>query len=82
LFVTVTLQMTLLPPPLTIPLHWLITVVSEFEDDTVVVQPKGANTPAAARHARVVTVELVAPAAVTVFTTVIVHVTWNPAPVG
>jgi len=64
------------------PSHWVIEVTSSSEVVTVVVQPKGANTPAAARHAVAVTVELVAPAAVTVFTTATVQVTWNPAPVG
>src|ERR1019366_4794610 len=78
----VTVQITLLPPPPTMPLHWLTDVTSPLEFETVVVQPKGASTPAAARHSVAVTTELVAPAAVTVLTTVTVQVTWNPAPVG
>ena len=49
---------------------------------TVVVQPEGGSTPAAARHAVTVTVELVTPWAVTVFSIVTVQVTSNPAPVG
>ncbi len=49
---------------------------------TVVVQPAGGSTPAAAKHAVTVTVELVTPWAVVVFSIVTVQVTWNPAPVG
>jgi hypothetical protein len=49
---------------------------------TVVVQPEGGVTPAAARHAVPVTVEEVAPAALTVSSMVMVQVTWKPAPVG
>lgn len=48
-----------------------------------VVQRAGGigRTPAAAKHAVMVTVELVAPAEVIVFTTVTLHVTSYPAPV-
>lgn len=49
---------------------------------TVVVQPNGGSTPAAAKQAVAVTVELLKPAEVTVLAMLIVHVTWNPAPVG
>ncbi len=49
---------------------------------TVVVQPEGGSTPAAAKHAVAVTVELVTPWDVMVFSTVTKQVTWNPAPVG
>jgi hypothetical protein len=80
--VTVTLQITLLPPPPTMPLHSLTEVTRVSELLTEVVQPAGANTPAAERHSVAVTVELVAPAAVTVLTTEMEQVTWNPAPVG
>ena len=49
--VKLTLQTTLLPPPVTIPLHWLIEETSWFDVVTVVVQPAGGarrpppNTP-------------------------------------
>ena len=43
---------------------------------------EGNTTPAAAKQALVVTVELVAPVEDVLFTIVTVHVTWNPAPVG
>ena len=49
---------------------------------TVVVQPEGGNTPAAAKQVVAVTVELVAPGEVLVFTIVRVQVTSYPAPVG
>jgi hypothetical protein len=77
-----TLQVTLLPPPVTIPLHWFTDVTSCVDVLTVVVQPKGGSTPAAARQAVAVTVELVAPDAVTLLSIVMVQVTSNPAPVG
>ena len=49
---------------------------------TVVVQPKGGSTPAAAKHAVAVTVDEAAPAEVTVFAMVMVQFTSKPAPVG
>jgi hypothetical protein len=49
---------------------------------TVVVHPEGGSTPVAARHEVAVTVDEVAPAAVTVLSMVIVQVTSYPAPVG
>jgi hypothetical protein len=49
---------------------------------TVVVQPKGGSTPAAAKHAVAVTVEVVAPAEVTVLSMTMVQLTSKPAPVG
>ncbi|MHB1535084.1 MAG: hypothetical protein ACYC1D_10880 [Acidimicrobiales bacterium] len=77
------MQVTKLPPPLTMPLHWLTDVTSWVAFGvTVVVQPNGGRTPAAAMQAVAVTVELVAPVAVTVLSMVIVQVTWYPAPVG
>ena len=79
---TVTVHFTLLPPPSTMPLHWLTDVTRRSERLTVVVHPEGGNTPAAARQAVAVIVELVAPAAVTVLTISRVQVTWYPAPVG
>ena len=79
---TETSHVRLLPPPTTIPLHWSTEVTSWFDGETVVVQPEGGVTPAAARHAVAVTVEELAPAAVTVLAIVMVQVTWKPAPVG
>jgi hypothetical protein len=66
LLVTVTLQYTLLPPPLTMPLHWFTDVTSCVEVTVLVTGPRlrgheGKTTPGAARQALVVTVELVAP---------------------
>jgi hypothetical protein len=66
LSVTVTLQYTLLPAPFTMPLHWFTDVTSWVETTVLVTGPEfsgqeGKTTPAAARHALVVTVELVAP---------------------
>jgi hypothetical protein len=80
LLVTVTLQYTLLPPPVTMPLHWFTDVTSCVDDVALVTGPRfsgheGNGTPAAAKHALVVTVELVAPVALVVFTTVTVQVT-------
>src|SRR5580704_7029418 len=72
---TTTLQVTLLPPPPTMPRHWSIVVVSSPEDVVSVLQPEGGNTPDAARHAVAVTTELSAPTAEMVFTTVRVQVT-------
>ena len=77
----------LLPPPYTIPSHWFTEVTSWFVVVVLVTGPefKGhdANTtPAAAKHALVVTVELVAPLELTVLTTVTVQVTWSAAPEG
>ena len=77
---TVTLQYTLLPPPVTIPLHWLTEVTSWVDDVVLVIGPEfsgqdGNGTPAAAKHALVVTVELVAPVDVVLFTTETVQVT-------
>lgn len=43
---------------------------------------EGNTTPAAAKHALVVTVELVAPLELVVLTTVTVQVTWKPAVMG
>jgi hypothetical protein len=43
------------------PLHWSTEVTSWLDVADVVVQPKGGSTPAAARQAVAVTVELVAP---------------------
>jgi len=68
LLVMVTLQYTLLPPPVTIPLHWLTDVTSCVDIVVLVTGPRfsgqaGYTTPAAPRHALVVTVELVAPVA-------------------
>lgn len=85
--VTVTLQYTLLPPSVTMPLHWFTEVTSWFEDVVLVMGPKfrgqdGNGTPAAARHALVVTVELVVPLALVVLTTVTVQVTCLPAVMG
>ncbi len=83
LLITVTRQVTKLPPPLTMPLHWLTDVTSWVGNGvTVVVQPNGGSTPAAAKQTVAVTVELVALRAVIVFSIVRVQVTWNPAPVG
>jgi ribosomal protein L24 len=69
------------------PLHWFTEVTSWVEDVVLVTGPKfkgqeGNVTPAAARHALVVTVELVAPPEVVVFTTVTVQDTWKPAVMG
>jgi len=64
------------------PLHWSTEVTSWLDVVTVVVQPAGGSTPAAARHAVTVTVELVTPWAVVVFSIVTAQVTSNPAPVG
>lgn len=87
LLVTVTLQYTLLPPPVTMPLHWFTEVTSWVEDVVLVIGPKfrgqdGNVTPAAAKHTLVVTVELVAPLELLVLTTATVQVTWNPAVMG
>ena len=79
---TDTLQFTLLPPPVTMPLHWSTEVTSWFDEVTVVVQPKGGRTPAAAKHAVAVTVDETAPAAVTVLAMAMVQFTSKPAPVG
>jgi hypothetical protein len=73
---TATLHVRLLPPPTMMPLHWSTDVTSWFDVVTVVVQPEGGVTPAAARHAVPVTVEEVAPAALTVSSMVMVQVTW------
>jgi hypothetical protein len=70
---TETLQITLLPPPTTIPLHWSTEVTNWFDEVTVVVHPNGASTPAAARQAVAVTVEVFIPA-VTVLSMVSVQV--------
>jgi hypothetical protein len=80
--VKVTLQVTLLPPPLTMPLHWLTEETSWFDVVTVVVQPAGGSTPAAAKHAVAVIVELVAPAEVTVLVIAMLQDVCSPAPVG
>jgi hypothetical protein len=80
--VNVTLQVTLLPPPVTMPLHWLIEETSWFDVVTVVVHPAGGSTPAAAKQAVAVIVELVAPAKVTVLVIAILQDASSPAPVG
>ncbi|MHB1582197.1 MAG: hypothetical protein ACYCU7_03295 [Acidimicrobiales bacterium] len=72
---TVTLHVTSLPPPVTMPLHWSTEVTSWLDGATVVVQPEGGSTPAAAKQAVAVTVELVTPWAVTVLSMVKVQVT-------
>jgi hypothetical protein len=77
-----TLHVTLLPPPTTMPLHWLMEVTRWFDLVTVVVQPAGGSTPAAAKHAVAVIVELVAPAEVTVLVMVMLQDASSPAPVG
>ena len=64
--VIVTLQYTLLPAPFTMPLHWFTDVTSCVELVVVTTGPKfsgqaGKTTPAAPRHALVVTIESVAP---------------------
>jgi hypothetical protein len=87
LLVTETLQYTLLPPSVTMPSHWFTEVTSWVEIVVLTTGPEfrgqeGNGTPAAARHALVVTVELVAPVEVVVFTTVTEHVTWKSAVVG
>lgn len=79
---TVTLQVTLLPPPVTMPLHWVTEVTSWPEVVTEVVQPEGGKTPVAARHAVAVTVDEVAPAEVTVLAMLIVQVISKPAVIG
>jgi len=60
----------------------LIEDTSCFDVVTVVVQPAGGSTPAAAKHAVAVIVELVAPAEVTVLVTAILQDASSPAPVG
>lgn len=72
---TVTSQVRSLPPPVTMPLHWSAEVTSCFDVLTVVVQPEGGSTPAAAKQAVAVTVELVEPWAVRVLSIVRVQVT-------
>jgi hypothetical protein len=74
-FATETLHVTLLPPPKATPLHWFTVVTSWLDVVAVVVQPKGGSTPAAARHAVAVMVELSAPAAVTVLAIAMVQLT-------
>ncbi|HWG72632.1 MAG TPA: hypothetical protein VG184_01110 [Acidimicrobiales bacterium] len=56
-------------------MHWSTEVTSWPCVLTVVVQPEGGSTPAAARHAVVVTVELVSPSEVTVLSITTVQVT-------
>ncbi len=84
LLVTETLQVTSLPPPLTMPLHWSTEVTSRVDEVVLTTGPElsgqlGKATPAAAKHALVVTVELVAPVEDVLLTTVTLHVTSNPA---
>ncbi len=84
---TLTLQYVLLPPPYTMPLHWLTDVTSWVDVVVLLTGPtlrgqEGMVTPAAAKHAVAVTVELVAPLEVTVLTTVRMQVTWSAAPEG
>ena len=54
-----TVQVTVPPPPLPEPSHWVTDVVSRLDDDVDVVQVGGAL--AAPWHCLIVTVELVAP---------------------
>src|SRR5580700_5790217 len=63
-------------------LHWLTEETSWLDVVTVVVQPAGGSTPAAAKHAVAVMVELVAPAEVTVLVIAMLHDACSPAPVG
>jgi hypothetical protein len=78
--VNVTLHVKLLPPPTMMPLHWFTVETSWVDVATVVVQPAGGSTPAAAKHAVVEIVELVAPLEVTLLTTEILQDTSRPAP--
>ena len=78
---TSTLQVTLLPPA-KMPLHWLTEVTSSPDVVTVVVQPAGGSTPAFAKHAVVVTVELVVPSGLIVFSILTEQLASIPAPVG
>ena len=69
------------------PLHWFTDVTSWLEVVVVLTGPtlkgqEGNATPAAAKHAVAVTVELVAPLELTVLTTVRTQVTWSAAPLG
>jgi hypothetical protein len=62
------------------PLHWFTEVTSCVDDVVAVTGPAfkgqdGNGIPAAAKHALVVTVELVEPVEVVVFTTVTLQVT-------
>ena len=57
-------------------------MTSWFDVVTVVVQPAGGSTPAAAKHAVEVMVELVAPAEVRVLVIVMLQDASRPAPVG
>ncbi len=82
LLVTVTLQYMLLPPPVTMPLHWFTEVTSWVEVVVLLTGPRlrgqeGNVTPAAAKHAVAVTVELVAPLELMVLTTATMQVTWS-----
>ena len=77
-----TRQVRLLPPPSMMLLHWATDDMSVPDLETVVVQPNGGSTPAAARQAVAVTTEKVTPVVVTVLSTSIVQVTSLPAPVG
>ena len=84
LLVTETLQVTSLPPPLTMPSHWSTEVTSWVDEVVLTTGPElsgqlGKGTPAAAKQALVVTVELVAPVEDVLFTTVTLHVTSSPA---
>ena len=78
--VNVTLQIKLLPPPTMMPLHWLTVDTNWVDEATLAVQPAGGSTPAAARHAVVVIVELGAPLDETLLTTEILQDTSLPAP--
>ena len=84
---TLTLQYVLLPPPYTMPLHWFTDVTSWVDVVVLLTGPtlrgqEGNVTPAAAKHAVAVTVELVAPLELTVLTTVRMQVTWIGGPDG
>jgi hypothetical protein len=87
LLVTLTVQYVLLPPPYTMPLHWFTDVTSWLKVVVLVTGPtlrgqEGNATPAAAKHAVAVTVELVAPLELTVLTTVRMQFTWSASPEG
>jgi hypothetical protein len=62
------------------PWHWLTVDTNWVDVATLVVQPAGGSTPAAAKHAVVVIVELVAPLEATLLTTEMLQDTSLPAP--
>jgi hypothetical protein len=83
LLMTLTRHVSVLPPPVATPLHWSTEVTCAVGDvATAVVQLAGRMagvTPAAARHATVVTLEDFTPVGLSVFSTVTVQVTSWPA---